>query len=294
MKILWGLEPFHQDSIRLKGMHALLKQIAGKKGLVLKVGFVATRTENEIALAFNIPIEERFTDYPHRLLKESLKKSKIVISDKDIVVEDCETISTTKAVDTLLTLAKKKQSELVALYTHSRRGLKRFLLGSFAETAVHRSQLNLLIAGPDTKFSAKLKTLFYMSDFSSENKNNLSRVINFAQITGAKLVVFYVPNLAYFWPKSESTPEIEKYRSSVEVIKEKFESESRKSKISCQVIIATKAVPILELALKTAKEVSADLFIVRAQTGALKTFIGGSVTRQILRSSPKPVLVLKG
>jgi nucleotide-binding universal stress UspA family protein len=47
------------------------------------------------------------------------------------------------------------------------------------------------------------------------------------------------------------------------------------------------------LILSQAQRVHADLLLVFAKSGRLAGFMGGSVTRQVLRASVAPVLVLK-
>lgn len=44
-------------------MHNTLSLLAGSPGKV-EIGFVVTRTESSLNLAFDIPEEERFTTYP--------------------------------------------------------------------------------------------------------------------------------------------------------------------------------------------------------------------------------------
>lgn len=292
MKTLWALEPFHQDNKRIVGMHTMLTQIIGKKSEV-QVGFVVTRKENELALAFDIPMKDRFTSYPRKLIKNILAKAKIKIKDKDIFVEDFETFSTTKAVDHMLALAKKNGSELLALYTHSRRGFARFTLGSFAETAIHNSKINLLLAGPNTNFPTKIKNIFYSSDFSPEGKNHLKQVIELASSTGAKLTVFHAPKLTYKWVKNETDLDTQNYRNQVNKISKDIENDCKKAGVECNVILGTEIKPISELALKVAKKSKADLMVVSAKTGKVGALMGGSITRQLVRGSEKPVLVLK-
>ncbi|NOT79968.1 MAG: hypothetical protein HOP07_13315 [Bacteriovoracaceae bacterium] len=80
MKTLWALEPFHQDVKKIKNMHNLIQQFLDSRN-ELEVGHVATRAENEMALAFDVPTEERFTLYPLNLIKNILKKARIRIEN---------------------------------------------------------------------------------------------------------------------------------------------------------------------------------------------------------------------
>jgi nucleotide-binding universal stress UspA family protein len=292
MKALWAVEPFHQDNKRVKGMHNLLKQFVSKPAHI-EVGFVVTRHENELNLAFDIPFEERFSTYPRKILKSSLRKSKVTIEDKNIHVVDYETFSTTKATDRLLSLAKSRGSDLIALYTHARHGFIRFTLGSFAETAIHRSKISLLLVNPRTNFSPKVKRIFYASDFSPSAKKHLKKVMKICKQLKSDLIVFHQAEVIYKWSLDESNPKIHAYRRKVKRMQNWIEQECKREGIFSEVTVASEFKGTTDLILKNANKEKADLIVVSAKAGPVAALMGGSTTRQVVRGSSKPVLILK-
>ena len=292
MKALWALEPFHQDKKRIKGMHKLLGQLVNRPADI-KVGFVVTRFENELNLAFDIPIEERFSTYPRKLLKNSLNKANVKIEDRNIHVVDYEAFSTTKAVDRFLSLAKSCGSDLIALYTHARHGSVRFTIGSFAETAIHRSKASLLLVNPKTNFSSKIKRIFYASDFGPVSKKQLIRVLQICKKLNAQLTVFHQAEVIYKWSLDESNPKVHAYRRKVKRMETWIEQECKRAGISSKVIVASEFTGTTDLIFKSMAKVKADLIVVSAKVGPTAALMGGSITRQVVRGSQKPVLVLK-
>ncbi len=292
MKALWAYEPFHQDENRVRGVHQLLKQLVGTPSNI-EVGFIVTRNESNLNLAFDIPPEERFSLYPRKLIKESLKKLKIGIDDKKIHVIDYETSSDTKAVDRLLSLAKSRNSDLIALYTHSRHGFQRFVLGSFAETAIHRSRVNLLLASPKVDFSKEVENVFFMTDFSPASGKHLKRVLQICKQLKATLTVFHAAEVIYKWSLDESNPKIHAYRRKVARTQSNIEQECQLAGIKCSVIVRSEMRSVTEMALQSAKKCKSDLIVIAAKSGAMTALMGGSITRQVVRESEKPVLVLK-
>ena len=292
LKALWALEPFHQDSTRVKGMYNLLRQIAIQPTHI-EVGFIVTRTENKLNLAFDIPYEERFSAYPRKILKNILHQAKVSIADKKIHIVDHETFSNTKAVDQLLSLAKSRDSDLLALYTHARHGFTRLVLGSFAETTIHRSKTNLLLVNPKTKFSPKIKNILYTSDFSPSSQKHLSRVLRLCKKVGSRLTVFHAAEIIYERSLDESNPKVHAYRRKLARMQAQVEQECEKAGVSCEVLISSELGPIAELLIHIAQKHKADLIVVSAKVRPAPSLMGGSITRQIIRSSSKPVLVLK-
>lgn len=292
MKALWAVEPFHQDKKRVKGMHSLLKQFVSKPAHI-EVGYIVTRLENELNLAFDIPYEERFSTYPRKVLKSSLRKANVIIEDKNIHVVDHETFSTTKAVDRFLLLAKSRGSDLIALYSHARHGFNRFLLGSFAETAIHRSKVSLLLVNPRANFSPKVKRIFYASDFSPSAKKHLKKVMQICKQLKSDLIVFHQAEVIYKWSLDESNPKIHAYRRKVKQKQSWIEEECKRVGINSKVIVVSEFTGTTNMIFKNATKEKADLIVVSARTGPVAALMGGSVTRQVVRSSKIPVLVLK-
>ncbi len=292
MKALWAYEPFHQDDTRIKGMHLLLKQLVGSPSNI-EVGFVVTRTEPNLNLAFNIPYEDRFSVYPRKIVKDSLRRAKVSVEDRKIHVDDYETFSNTKAVDRFLTLAKSRNADLIALYTQSRHGFQRLALGSFAETAVHRSKTSLLLANPQVTFFKKTKNIFFMSDFTPASKKHLKQVIQICKKLKAHLTVFHAAEVIYKWSLDESNPKIHAYRRRVNRIQSWIEQECQRASVNCRVIVNSEMRSVSELALKAAAKTKSDLIVVAAKSGPMTALMGGSITRQLVRASVKPILVLK-
>ncbi len=292
MKVLWALEPFHQDAEKLRGMHRCLKQLAGSASSI-EAAFVVTRTEADLALAFDVPEKDRFTAYPLKIAKQTLKQASVKIEDSKVSVVDYPTFSTTKAVDRLLKLAQEKQSEVIALFSHAKKGYLKFVLGSFAETAIHRSKTNLLILSPVSKSADKIKSVFFASDFSAESKKHFLYTLKLCAQLKARLVVFHQPSFAY-QPKAVSVDKTSAaYIQKTNQIRDEMIADAAKLKVKCEVILDARLQKTSDLILAAAKKQEAHLLVLAAKSGSLAALMGGSVLRQVLRQSQIPVLVLK-
>lgn len=292
MKALWAFEPFHQDKTRIKGMHYTLSLLAGSPSNI-EVGFVVTRSESSLNLAFDIPAEERFNIYPRKLIKQEFRKARIKFEDKNIHLVDHETMSNTKAVDRLLKLATDRRADLIGLFTHARKGYLRFAIGSFAETAIHRSKLSLLIFNPQTQVAPKIKNMLFASDFSPASKKHLKTVIAYCKKLKSDLTVFHHAEVIYKWSLDESNPKIHAYRRRVNRMKSLIEQACRRAGISSEVIVASDFKATADLIFVNMKKKKVDLVVVSAKVGPMAALMGGSMTRQIVRGSKVPVLVLK-
>jgi nucleotide-binding universal stress UspA family protein len=292
MKALWAFEPFHQDNIRIKGIQNTLKQLVGSAANI-EVGFVVTRTESFLNLAFDVPAEERFGLYPRKLIKMALRKAGLKFEDKKIHVVEHRTLSTTETVDRLLRLAKDRGADLLGLFTHARKGYMRFAIGSVAETAIHRSKISLLLLNPKAHTPPKIRRVLFASDFGTNSKAQLKKVIGHCKKMKASLILLHHAEATYKWSLDESNPKIHSYRRKVNRLKLAVEQECKRAKIPTSIIISSELRGTADLILRSSKKEKADLIVVAAKTGPTAALMGGSVTRRVVRESNLPVLVLK-
>lgn len=292
MKVVWGFEPMSQNSATLKGMNKLLGQFA-KGNKDLSIGYVVTEHESYLYTAFDVPSDERFSSYPKKLISKDLKEAGVKIKTDDIHVINHRTLSITTAVDSFLKFAKSEQADLIALFTRNKKGLERLVMGSFAETAVHRSRIDLLLAGPKTKYPSQVRNIFYACDFSAQSKRDLGRILKLCKSMNAKLTVFHAAQIIYRSSFDETNPKVQAYRQQTKKFESWIENECKKADVKCTVVVKAEFASIPELALKTARTAKADLIVVSAKVGPLAALMGGSIARNIVRQATYPVLILK-
>lgn len=292
MKALWSYEPFHQDTQRIKAMHGILSQVV-KDANNLKVGFISTHTEPYLTLAFDVPESKRFTEYPKQQIKKELVAAKVKVSDSNVHVVEHQTYSTTKVVDQLLKLASDSDCSIIGLFTHARKGYARFLMGSFAETIMHRSKKDLLLLNPKANYKPVVKNILYASDFGPKAKSEFGKIFDYAKRFGAKLTIFHHAEVVYKWSLDDENPKVDLYRRKVEKMKKWIEMEARKHGVNVEVVIASDFNSTSSHVIKLVKKNKIDLVSVCAKTGPLASLMGGSVARQIVRESPVPVLIIK-
>lgn len=292
MKALWSYEPFHQDTQRTKSMHQILAQLVGNADKI-EVGFISTHQEPDLTLAFDVPEEKRFNEYPKTQIKKELKAAKVKLSDARIKVVEHQVYSTTKVVDRMLELASERNCDLIGLFTHARKGYLRFLVGSFAETTIHRSQNDLLLLNPKVVVKSKVRNVLFASDFGANSKKEFAKVIRYTKNLGAALTVFHHADPTYKWSLDEKNPKIINYRKSVDKMKSWIEDESGKAGIGVNIVVASEFQSTSALIFKLVKKGKIDLIAVCAKSGPMAALMGGSVTRQIVRESSVPVLIIK-
>ena len=143
MKIAICVDPF---STSAKDFSKLIKEI--KKSIPtlkgVKLVYVSSRADSILNTSFDHPKKDRYTKIPFDAIAELVKKAGQGLKTSDIHVFFEDTTSKKDIVKRLERECRKMGIETLAIYSHQKNRIDRFLLGSFSEQLLHHSALNIL------------------------------------------------------------------------------------------------------------------------------------------------------
>lgn len=284
MKFIWAYDPFQENKELTLTAKKIINSLFLKNKSSVTVLYVASRLESELTNAFDIPEKKRFSSYPKELIAKQLKT--LNLSKLKIEVLSKMTVSLSSIIEEIIDYTLIKKTNLVLVPSNNKTLLPRLVFGSFSETFVHRSVCDLLIYHQKTKFTPSPLHILYAHDFSTKGEEGLKKVIEYAKEWNAKITILHVPVFA-------NDLELEKFQALTKIHIEKTMNLLVKNKISHEIIVSKEIKLISKIILSTAKRTQASLIALSAQTSNLNALLGGSVTRQVLRETKIPALVLK-
>lgn len=220
----------------------------------------------------------------------------------DPVVLFADGSSTRRAVSAILRHAQKSGADLIAVGTHSRTGVKRFFLGSFAETLAIQATTPILVMNPRTKSKASLRSVLYATDFSERSRQGLEvlcrsfesskpRIIlfhSFVPFTGMYVEPFFAGSLPEGTLKTLTDDEFENLRRTGE----KWCAAVRSKGYPVELQFGRKSMYVDEQILSAARRQNVGMIALTSMSGEVASAVLGSTTRQLLRESPLPVWVV--
>lgn len=292
MKLAWAFEPNDLTTKQLKTMHSFIGRFADdptKLEIIHVEGDVFPGLADPMGSISPVsnPRDIR------RDVDRSLAKAGILLPERQIHLLHIPVSSISNSVRETLATARKQRADAIALFTKGNRGLERFFMGSFSETMLHQSDLDLLLMSPKTRWSGQIDRVLYLDDFSEDSKKNLARVIKLCRAQRSGLTVFHVPHLTYHWSFEEQNEVVQKYRRYVDEMKAYLEKTCARYEVPCEVILGAGPQDIAAAAFKVARKKRSDLIVVAAKIGPIGALLGGSITRSVIRNSTLPVYVLK-
>ena len=203
------------------------------------------------------------------------------------------------ASTTIVREALTTRADLIVIGTHGRRGFKRLLLGSVAETVLHEASCPVLTVSPHTEAASAdvvtFKRILCPIDFSPSALQALGFALDLARQAGGRVTLLHVVEwLAEDEPTHFNVPEFRGHM--VNDAKQRLRSlVAEESRAWCEiddVIVSGRAHRGI---LQEAAARSADLIVMGAQgRGSVGLALFGSTTQQVVRGAACPVLTVRG
>lgn len=290
MKIYWAFNPFDKDK-KLHNMgKIILKNFFNNEELIHAI-YVASNAEVNLATAYHISKEMRYTDYPRKLIKKELTELGIKHVGVDVV--SSLSFSLSSSVKLLTGFLRNNKADLVLVATNAKSVLPRMVFGSFAESLIHLSMSDLLIYHQKTKIGLNPpRKILYAHDFSNKGNIGLLRIMKYAKKWNSSLIIVHIVrpdfNLENINGKFRNT-----YRQDVLNQVKKIEDLLKRQEIGVSMYLEASLESASSVILKIAKSTNSDIVALTAKSGKLTAFLGGSITRKVMRESPLMTLILK-
>jgi nucleotide-binding universal stress UspA family protein len=304
LKILWAVDAFDDLSDVQKNEISIFKSLALRAQIEVDPIYVLSPAELGVTLEFSSQWTETYAPSAKKALVQKLKDASIPgLQDPQVLVQNRASLKGT--VELLAKFASSGSYNLIVAGSHGRKGFQRMMMGSFAEELLLQSEVPVLIVGSRSEaWSDKDMHILLPNDLADPQSRLFSEAFDLAQLLNAKVTLLNsIPRpveqvfqsgvflLAGGWVPTPIYLEKERARQST--IAERVKDQAKKRGIECKVIVDDTSQSVTESILKHAQEQGAQFIAMSAETGPLATALLGSITRQIVRSAPCPVLVYR-
>ena len=214
------------------------------------------------------------------------------------------TVDKGRAEDAIIEGAAKTKDTLIAMATHGRSGMKRWMLGSVAEKVLRGASNPLLLIRAEenapTEGDAAVKSVIVPLDGSDLAESVLPMIIELAKTLKLEVVLFRAYNIpanTYAGVEDYYAVNYEQIRAEIKTeaqgyLEKKVEELKRKGVESVSYVLPEgyAADEIIALGRKTPDNLIA--MCTHGRTG-VKRWVLGSVTEKVVRHSGDPVLILR-
>ncbi|MBL7670042.1 MAG: universal stress protein [Bdellovibrionaceae bacterium] len=292
-KIIWAIDPYDENKRNLKKAYLIARRLAGGDEGIVPV-FISSLTQPYYDFDFGVYAwVDKFAVHSTADFQKTLERQGLGMLAKNAIVEFTNSSSVTSTCKKLVKVSQNQKADCVLVFSHAKGATERFILGSFAETLVHYAKTPVLIVNPKN-LNSKMQNILYCDDLEGNFIDHLEEVNDQLRILKAKeLIYFHAPHPIYRFSMDENNKEARNYKSEVDKKLGSLEGAAKKGRLPFTPIVDAEWSSVPEKVVKYSKRKKADLIVVRAKSSRLGALVGGSVTRQLLRQSSVPLLVMK-
>tara|TARA_B110001454_G_C12723220_1_gene435917 strand:+ start:3441 stop:4481 length:1041 start_codon:yes stop_codon:yes gene_type:complete len=299
-QIHWAVDPFQNPKLA-KHIIAELKSWAKHLDCDVQPVAIVSTSLLKYPLEIASSINGDFPKAAYSAAENYLKKAKAKGFLKPKIVFSEKASNRQMALD-LSTFSKQSNALMIFANTHAKQSWNPLRLGGFAETLIAVSRIPVLLINDKVKTKARLNTILFPTNFSSDSRKALTILASLIKNYHAKVQIFnqvertdmslysplyfgYAPTLDL--PSLEKTTEDQRHNRGAKWVE--YLSE-----------LGVKAVPLIQRQRKllsfdiisAAKSTNANLIAMTSERGLVAGSILGSTVRDVLLHAPCPVLVM--
>ncbi|OFY98421.1 MAG: hypothetical protein A2070_02605 [Bdellovibrionales bacterium GWC1_52_8] len=301
-KIVWALDAFERAGALQRNAIRTLQLMSKSFSLEILPVFILQEQLAGPSLEFSPVWIGHYRSAAEQGLRRILQNVKIPGLLPPRILPHTST-STTAGATSLIQFALKQKAELILTNTHSKSGLKRMFLGSFAESLLLRSPIPVLTVGPHYRSVPDFRRILFPTEFGTESFQVFKRLVaEAAQLKSEVILLHVIPypvrpylsaNVIFpssYWNMLQDYLRNERERT--ESTSQTWSEFAKRYGVKITTIVDEQPGSLWEAVLRAADENKVGLIAMEAESGPVSATLAGSAVRQTVRHAPCPVWII--
>lgn len=284
VRVVWAVDPFHKKpKAQLRTLKAI-RRLYGDRVVAIQPVSILPPARLDVRTARIL--DRRATEALARKNLDALFTGRTVRGLEAPRFEWSSSDMVTESTSLLLAAAEEEKAHVIAVSSHARDKAPRLFLGSFAESLVLQSPIPVLVVNPQNGPGIGIKLILFPTDFSEASRHVFQQIVRVAAPLGARLQLFHqVP----VW----STESPRKAKARLARLAAPWIEAAGLQGVEVGVTIETRPGYALDAILEKARRhASTSAIAMASQSGRFTVALAGSLTRQVMRAAPCPVLIV--
>lgn len=296
--IVWTVDPFGDLNEGLKISARMAKMVSDQTGAPIEPVYVLSPGGFNWAGDFSDAWVKKIQPQVETKMNERLKELGLTTLPPKILVH--KLLSLTGDTKKVIHYAKSSGARMVLLATHARQGLSRFVLGSFAETAILNSEVPLMLVNPKSEVPKGMSRTLFATDLSKSSKRGFKKFLGQIKGLTSSVVIYHklpdpiepviqtgVQMAGGGWVTVQQFLNKEGQEREKEC--QQMADEAKKMGFEAKVVLDRSPGFVTDAIINEIKTHKIDYVAMVSKTGPISTVLIGSIGRQMARVSPVPV-----
>jgi nucleotide-binding universal stress UspA family protein len=302
LRVVWALDPFEPSKSVYNAAIQALSRLRQRLPIeILPIG-VLSPAELSFPLEYNVPQVQPYRKQAEATVKRVIESSGLSgVASPGVITEGF--LSRYESVNALIDTARKKRADLIVLNTHGRKGLRKLVVGSFAETLLLRTPIPVLLVGPHVRMERRFDKILFPTDFGPTSNRAFKKVVEMAGKLRSRLVVYHAVRSPVTSIRTWGVYVGGVYMPLEDYLSTELRKKERRAQawvkwaqrrgVRLEVAIETTTKRIPEAILLAATRKQTGFIAMEAQSGRVAAAFLGSSTREVVRAATRPVYVVR-
>ena len=291
--IIWAVDPFDTPTILDRSVLEAVRLVTKSQQATLELVYVLGRIDAEPEFGMNY-----LTNL--KPAADAAMASLVRMTGLDCITSSTVLVQNTaslhRSIDQLNHYAKSRQADLIIATTHARHGGARMILGSFSESLIARSSVDVLITKKE--ISSSPGKILHPVDFGLGHERIFESALGLAKKMEMGLFLYHVAIPQSLFPimvnfgdgliplRSDTFLEdSQEVRESLMKLSERAQREGVQSEMRVDFGLRSQ---VAERIVLTAKSAGVSFIALCAERGPIQAAVMGSVMRRVVRDSHCP------
>ena len=294
--IIWAVDPFDTPTILDRSVLEAVRRVTKSQQATLELVYVLGRIDAEPEFGVNYLINLK--PAADAAMASLVRMTGLdAITTSTVLVQN--TASLHRSIDQLCQYANSRDADLIIVSTHARQGGARLILGSFSESLIARSPVDVLITKRGVPSEAGVSgKILHPVDFGDEHQQIFESAVLLAKRMEMGLLLYHVAIPQSLFPimvnfgdgliplRSDSFLEdAQEVRESLTKLAEIAQDAGVEAEFRVDFGLRSQ---VAERIVRTAKANEISLIALCAERGPVKAAVMGSVVRRVIRDAHCP------
>jgi len=302
LRAVWAVDLFEEEDSTSSPVVSVLRCLGEKLSVEIEPVYVLSPEGLDLALEFSPPWIKQYKPAAQKSLQSALKDVELSgLVEARVLLQAKPSLRF--MVKSLVNYSKNAGADLIVMGTHSRKGLSRLILGSFAESTLLYARVPVMVVGSHSESKGFRKVLF-ATDFGLKSDSIFQEVLPLVKDLGATLTIFHSVSHPVE-PVIQSGTfllgggwiDLPEYMTQVEAMNRKqaelWSVQAEEQGVESEVVFIPSGGSVSRSTIDYAQSHGIGLITLAAESGPIASTLIGSICRQIVRNAHCPVWVFR-
>jgi nucleotide-binding universal stress UspA family protein len=297
--IIWAVDPFAEDQEFQRNTAIDVEKLARFLPAEVEPIYIFQSYSLDPTVDLQTDLLHQIYDSAQQGLDTLVEGTSLASDIRPLTILSEPFLTLKQGVQELIQHAKENQASLIVVSTAAKKGIQKWVMGSFAETLILLSDVPLFIVNPQSSLETDFTEVIFATDFSDESKGAYLQLLDFATSLKSKITLFnklnydFTPGIETAFYQDPAYKDAIQDRAIIQQEKgQDWVKLAQERGVAVQFHLDMQVTGAAADAILDYAKFKKGIIAMASHSGPMATVFLGGTTRRVVRNSNLPVWVI--